>query len=58
MDQTSMKVPSNFVNFTEETAIKMIKLVDQLLAKQLSEQTGMEITVETIVYKKGTDTAS
>lgn len=41
-----------FHNFTDETAIKMIKLTDQLLARQLSKELGVEINVTTSVRKK------
>lgn len=41
-----------FHNFTDETAIKMIKLTDQLLARQLSKELGVEIKVTTNVRKK------
>lgn len=41
-----------FVNFTDETAIKALKLIDQLLARQLSKEYGVEITVVTDVKKK------
>ena len=41
-----------FHNFTDETAIKILKLTDELLARQLSKQYGVEITVDTKVWKK------
>lgn len=41
-----------FHNFTDETAIKMIKLTYELLARQLSKELGVEIMVDTKVWKK------
>lgn len=41
-----------FVNFTDDTAIRMIKLTDELLARQLSKEYGVEIKVTTNVEKK------
>lgn len=41
-----------FHNFTDETAIKILKLTDELLARQLSKQYGVEIKVDTKVWKK------
>lgn len=41
-----------FHNFTDETAIKMIKLTNELLARQLSKEYGVEIKVTTKVRKK------
>lgn len=41
-----------FHNFTDETAIKIIKLTKELLARQLSKELGVEIKVTTEVWKK------
>lgn len=41
-----------FHNFTDEMAIKIIKLTKELLARQLSKELGVEIKVTTEVRKK------
>lgn len=41
-----------FHNFTDETAVKILTLTDQLLARQLSKELGIEIKVTTKVWKK------
>lgn len=41
-----------FVNFTEDTAKRIFDLTAQLLAKQLSEEMGVEITVTTELTPK------
>lgn len=46
------------IGLTEEKIKRMVALPYELLAKQMSEELGYEITVKTTVIKKTDETAS